>query len=164
MDQGRDWVMSRFPRQLLLIMSKLAKSLGVTSDNKLDWSSHIDKLTKEIASGIGAIKRIRYFVLQATLHLIYQAIIQPHFDYCNAVWGNCGINLQYRNYKIAQPVLWLILTMTPMVVTCLSSSRELLGWRNLSCQQQIQRVTMVFKSLHGLAPDWEQAKCSIVTH
>ena len=28
-----------------------AKSLGVTLDNKLDWSSHIDKLTKK-ASGI----------------------------------------------------------------------------------------------------------------
>ena len=62
-----------------------AKSLGVTNDNKLDWSSHIDKLTKKIASGIGAIKRIRYFVLQATFHLIYQAIIQPHFYSCNVV-------------------------------------------------------------------------------
>ena len=31
-----------------------AKSLGVTIDNKLDWSSHIDKLTKKVASGIGA--------------------------------------------------------------------------------------------------------------
>jgi len=35
-----------------------AKSLGVTIDNKLDWSSHIDKLTKKIDSGIGAIKRM----------------------------------------------------------------------------------------------------------
>ena len=68
-----------------------AKSLGVTIDNKLDWSSHIDKLTKKVASGIGAIKRIRHLVPQATLHLISQAMIQPHFDYCNIVWGNCGI-------------------------------------------------------------------------
>ena len=57
-----------------------AKSLGVTIDNKLDWSSHIDKLTKKVASGIGAIKRIRHLVPRATLHLIYQALIQPHFD------------------------------------------------------------------------------------
>ena len=54
-----------------------AKSLGVTIDNKLDWSSHIDQLTKKAASGIGAIKRIRHLVPQATLHLIYQALIQP---------------------------------------------------------------------------------------
>ena len=55
------------------------KSLGVTIDNKLEWSSH--KLTKKVASGIGAIKRIRHLVSQATLHLIYQALIQQHFDY-----------------------------------------------------------------------------------
>lgn len=44
-----------------------AKSLGV--------SSHIDKLTRKVASGIGAIKRIRHLVPQATLRLIYQALI-----------------------------------------------------------------------------------------
>ena len=52
-----------------------AKSLGVTIDNKLDWSSHIDKLTRKVASGIGAINRIRHLVPQATLRLIYQALI-----------------------------------------------------------------------------------------
>ena len=31
---------------------------------------------------------------------------------------------------------------------------ELLGWKNLASRQQIQRATMVFKSPHGLAPDY----------
>ena len=77
-----------------------AKSLGVTIDNKLDWSSQIDKLTKKVASGIGAIKRIRHLVPQATLHPIYQALIQPHFDCCNVVWGNCGITLLKKIQKL----------------------------------------------------------------
>ena len=33
-----------------------AKSLGVTIDDRLDWSGHIEKVTKKVASGIGAIK------------------------------------------------------------------------------------------------------------
>ena len=77
-----------------------AKSLGVTIDNKLDWSSHIDKLTKKVTSGIGVIKRIRHFVPQATLHLIYQALMKPHFDYCNIVWGYCGITLVNKIQKL----------------------------------------------------------------
>ena len=77
-----------------------AKSLGVTIDNKLDWRSHIDKLTKKVACGTGAIKRIRHLVPQATLLLIYQALIQPHFDYFNFVWGNCGITLQNKVQKL----------------------------------------------------------------
>ena len=78
----------------------IAKSLGVTIDNKLDWSSHIAKPTKKVASGIGAIKRIRHLVPRATLVLIYQALIQPHFDYCDIVWGNCGITLQNKAQKL----------------------------------------------------------------
>ena len=85
-----------------------AKSLGVTIDDKLDWSGHIEKVTKKVAPGIEAIKRIRHLVPQATLNLIYQALIQPRFDYCKIVWGNCGITLicemSYKNYKIEQPV------------------------------------------------------------
>ena len=102
----------------------IAKSLGVAIDNKLDWSSHIDKLTKKVASGIWAIKRIRHLAPQATLLLIYQALIQPHFDYCNhVVWGNWGITLPNRVQKPQNraPVFWLIQIITPMLVTCLSS-------------------------------------------
>ena len=33
-----------------------AKSLGVTIDDRLDWSGHIEKVTKKVASGIGAKK------------------------------------------------------------------------------------------------------------
>ena len=78
-----------------------AKSLRVTLDNKLDWSSHIDKLTKKVASGIEALKRITgHLFPQATLHLIYQALIQPHFDYCDIVWENCGITLQNKIQKL----------------------------------------------------------------
>ena len=37
------------------------KSLGVHIDKHLSWSVHIEKITKKIASAIGALKRIRPF-------------------------------------------------------------------------------------------------------
>ena len=57
-------------------------------------------LAKKIASGIAAIKRVRQFVPPATLHLIYKALIQSHFDYCNVVWGICGIKLADKLQKL----------------------------------------------------------------
>ena len=51
------------------------KSLGVFIDDRLDWSSHIEKLIKNVALGIGAIKRVRHLVPQTTLKSIYQASI-----------------------------------------------------------------------------------------
>ena len=124
----------------------------MTIDNKLDWSSHIDKLTKKVASGIGAIKRIRHLVPQATLHLIYQALIQPHFDYCNIVWGNCGITLLNKIQKLQNRAA-RVLTYSNYDADA-GHLFELLGRTNLASQQQIQRATMVYKSLHGLAPDY----------
>ena len=34
----------------------IAKSLGVTIDDNLDWGSHIENIIKKVSSGIGAIK------------------------------------------------------------------------------------------------------------
>ena len=49
---------------------RTTKSLGITIDHKLSWNCHIEKLTKKIASGIGAMKRLRRLIPPATLHLI----------------------------------------------------------------------------------------------
>ena len=74
--------------------------LGVFIDENLRWQTHIDKLSKKVASGIGAIKKIRPFVPPPTLRCIYNALIQSHFDYCNLVWGNCGKTLFDRLQKL----------------------------------------------------------------
>ena len=78
------------------------KSPGETIDDKLSWNCYIKKLTKKIARGVGAMIRVGHLVPQATLHLIYQALIQPHFDYCSTVWGTCGVTLQDKLQKIAE--------------------------------------------------------------
>ena len=66
------------------------KSLGIFIDENLWWQTHINKLSKKIASGIGAIKRMRDFVPTPTLHYIYNTLIQCQFNDidCNIVWGN----------------------------------------------------------------------------
>ena len=75
------------------------KSLGVIIDDRLDWHSHIEKLTKKIASGIGCLKRVRHLIPASTLHLLYQALVKPHFDYCDIVWGSCGITLRDKLFS-----------------------------------------------------------------
>ena len=48
----------------------------------------------------GAIKCVRNFVPPATLKSISQNLIQPYFDYCSVVWGNCGLmhNVRWNLY------------------------------------------------------------------
>ena len=70
-----------------------SKSLGVHIDGNLSWECHINEISKNIASGISAIKRIRYFLPFEILLNVYNSLAQPHFDYCNVVWRNCSKNL-----------------------------------------------------------------------
>ena len=105
------------------------KSLGVFIDENLTWQTHIDKLSKKIASGIGAIKRISPFVPPATLLYIYSALIQPHFDYCNLVWGNCGKTLSDRLQKLQDRTARL-LTFSSYDADAKGLIRQL-GWKDL---------------------------------
>ena len=42
----------------------IAKSFGVAIDNKLDWSSHFDKLTKKVGYGIGVLLPLTWIQLK----------------------------------------------------------------------------------------------------
>ena len=84
------------------------KTLGVTIDDNLDWVSHMEKIIKKVSFGVVAIKRVRHLVPQATLQLIYQALIHPHFNYCNTVWRNCGITLRNKLQKLQTTMKTLI--------------------------------------------------------
>ena len=114
-----------------------SKSPGILIDANL---SHIEKLAKKIASGIAAIKRVRQFVPPATLHLIYKALIQPHFDYCNVVWGSCGIKLADKLQKLQNRAA-RALTFSSYDADA-SQLFQNLNWKNLSTQRVIQKVLM----------------------
>ena len=61
---------------------------------------HIESIARKIASGLGALKRCRRFVPQSTLHSVFSALIQPHFDYCSVVWGHCNKTLSDKLQKL----------------------------------------------------------------
>ena len=113
----------------------------------------MEKIIKKVSSGIGAIKRVRHLVPQATLQLIYQALIHPHFNYCNTVWaGNCGITLRNKLQKLQNRAA-RVLTFSDYDEDA-GYLFEILGCKNLARQHEIEKATMVYKSLHGLAPEY----------
>ena len=117
------------------------KSLGIFVNENLLWQTHIDKLSKKIASGIGTITKIRDFVPTPTLHCIYNTLIQFQFDYCNIVWGNCGKTLFDRLQKLQNRAA-RILTFSRYDADANRLFRQL-NCKDLSIQFQMQRALMV---------------------
>ena len=77
-----------------------AKSLGVYVDQNINWECHIENISEKIACVIGAIKRIRHLTSFNVLIKVYNSLIQPHFDYCNVVWGNCNKGLSEKLQRL----------------------------------------------------------------
>ena len=126
-----------------------AKSLGVTIDDNLDWGSHMEKIIKKVSSGIGAIKRVlKAPCPQATLQLIYQALIHPHFNYCNTVWGNCGITLRNKLQKLQNRAA-RVLTFSDYDEDA-GYLFELLGWNNLARQHELKKPRSFISLVLGL--------------
>ena len=77
-----------------------AKSLGLIIDNRLSWSNHVNELCKKVTSAIGALRRIRPLISQSTAVLVYNSLIQPHFDYCSLVWDGLSDQLSDKLQKL----------------------------------------------------------------
>ena len=79
---------------------KETKALGVCIDEFLSWDKHIDKISKKVSSGIGAIRKLKSCVDRNTLICAYNALILPHFDYCCKVRDTIGVNLSVRLVRL----------------------------------------------------------------
>ena len=81
---------------------------------------------------------------------IYNALVQPHFDYCSIVRGYCGKTLSERLQKL-QNLAARILTSSYYDADARYLLQQL-GWKDLITQRQIQVALIVFKALNDLAP------------
>jgi len=100
----------------------------------------------------GALKRIRHLIPASTLHLIYQALVKPHFEFCDSVWSSCGKTLRDKLQKLQNRAARLLTSFNYDADA--TELLQILGWKNLSRQQEIYKATMMFRCLHGLAPKY----------
>ena len=100
-------------------------------------------------------KRSRSFVPFETFLCIYNALVQPHFDHCSVVWGNCNKSLSIKLQKLQNRVA-RILTSSSYDANA-DDLFVRLGWQKLHLQRELKTATMVCKSLNGLAPDYPKS-------
>ena len=127
------------------------KILGVQIDESLTWEKHIDQIAKKISSGISAIRKLRNFANRDTLVSVYNAIIQPHFDYCCEVWDSLGSGLAQRLQKLQNRCARIIMH-------CKNEAGQSdialhsLGWITLAERRARIKARLMFKILNNLAP------------
>ena len=82
---------------------------GMEIDKKLNFSSHISNVCKNINNQLYVMLRFRKLIPRGTLLNLYKAYILPHFHYCSSVWHFCGARdaekLEALNKRILRFIL-----------------------------------------------------------
>ena len=91
-------------------LNYLAPSLYADDTVIYGSSNDCDDLVEKVNSDLGNIHNWmiqnklqthskKAFVPLSTLIMLYNAIVQPYFDYCSPLWNNCGTELKNKLQK-----------------------------------------------------------------
>ena len=127
-----------------------SSSISQSQVSNLSWKAHIYKVSKKVSSGIGALKRVRPFVSMHTAIKIYKGLIEPHFDYCSAVWDGLTQRLSEKLQKLQNRAIRVI-TKTSYDTSCRYLLNSL-GWDNLLVKKAKQKANLMYKCNSNLAP------------
>ena len=128
------------------------KYLGMIVDDSLTWEDHIDYITLKINRGIGIIRRVRQLIPEKALLLLYQALIDPYFRYCSAVWGQCGGTLKDKLQALQNRAARSIAKVKYEDADHLQLLLKL-GWLSVRNVISYKMGVFMYKSLNGLARD-----------
>ena len=61
--------------------------LGIVIDKNLSWVPHVNHITKKIAKTICIMKKLKHFLPETTLKIIYNSLINSYLNYGILCWG-----------------------------------------------------------------------------
>ena len=68
----------------------------------------MDLITKKVNKGFHVLRHLREFADLKTLVMVYETLIQPHFDYCSQIWGCLGDTLQNKLQRLQNRAVRII--------------------------------------------------------
>ena len=87
---------------------KNVKLLGVTIDNKLNFSEHVSQLCKKASIKLHALARVSKYMSMNKLRIIMKSFIESQFGYCPLIWMFHNRTLNNRIIRIHERALRLV--------------------------------------------------------
>ena len=85
--------------------------------------------------------------------LVYNALIQPYFDYCCEVWDTLGKGLSERLQKLQNRAARLIMNLNnEHGQSALARALNSLGWKLLEERRVEMKARIMYKTVNKLAP------------
>ncbi len=121
-------------------------------DSNLKWDDHINNMIPKITAKIGILRSLRNIVPTDTLIQIYNAIVQPHVDYGDAVYDSASQTSKNRLQKLQTRAARLITGSGPHISRNLMFNK--VKWLSLPQRRDFHKCILVYKCRMGLAPQY----------
>ena len=128
------------------------KYLGVYMDINSNWHTHVEKNSKKISSKIGILRRVKPFLTIDLSKTMFNAIVLPHFTYCDIIWASSDETNISRLQKLQNTCARVILNdnrrshVQPML--------DSLSWMPIIDLIKYHTLVAVYKCTHGLVPSY----------
>lgn len=127
------------------------KILGVNVDQNLQWTNHFQYVCKKISSYIWLLSKIKSYLSMEHRSLFYKAYIQPHFNYCNTIWGNSSSYNVSQINKLQKRVCKIILGTE---YSDLNNARRRLNILSFDQNVLVNKAKTMYKVVHSLVPQY----------
>lgn len=151
----------KIDNQVLEVVENI-KYLGIMFDNKLEFNTHIDYISKKIGKKIGFFSRIRKRMSTLCAINVYNTIIKPHFEYCSTIIYLGNITMIDRLQKLQNKAMRIILKchwLTPI-----ASMLSMLKWLSINQRTIMNVLVYVFKMKNGMLPSYLCDKINYVSN
>lgn len=128
--------------------------LGIKLDSHMSWNAYVNELCQNLTGKLARFSRMRSVLPTESLMQIYNSIIQPKIDYAISVWG---ITSQQNIDKVQR--------LQNRAARIITGNFDYVNVRGIDLVKRLKWMTvndrctyfislLMFKCIHGLAPDY----------
>ena len=128
--------------------------LGLKIDKNLSWNKYVNSLCNQLCSKIWVLSRLRKFLPFNSLVQIYKSYIQPKIDYAITVWGYSNENNMDKIQRMQNRAVRAIYNNYDYVNVRGIELVSIMNVMNVRQRRDYFMSLLVFKCLHGLAPEY----------
>ena len=86
-------------------MCSSVKFLGILLDDTLSFQDHRLYITNKISKNIGVLCKLRVFLPEKVLFMLYNCLSLPYLHYCNITWADVGTTKLEPLHKLQKKAL-----------------------------------------------------------